>query len=86
MQLAGATIESTSGDEIGEIDKIVQSNADGRYFAVVDMGGFLGVGEQRKAVPINELYYDAQRNRSSFETEDQTEDELEALPAYNEAQ
>jgi hypothetical protein len=37
-------------------------------------------------VPINELYYDAQRNRSSFETEDQTEDELEALPAYNEAQ
>lgn len=52
--LIGKTVLSTDGDTIGEIGDIVVSE-DKAPLAVIDVGGFLGIGEKPVAVPLSDL-------------------------------
>lgn len=44
-----------SGEEIGEIDEIGYSPQHGEKVAVIEVGGFLGIGERDIAVPFSQI-------------------------------
>jgi len=53
--IAGASVHNSGGERIGEVhDLVVGENGDVTH-AVVDVGGFLGIGEKRVVVPFTEL-------------------------------
>ena len=48
-------IITAKGDSVGKIDKLVISNVDHTVHAVLDVGGFLGIGAKDVAIPVNQL-------------------------------
>jgi sporulation protein YlmC with PRC-barrel domain len=54
-KLTGADVYDTSGSKIGTVDDIVLVTPDQGAFAIVSVGGFLGMGKHLIAVPFSEL-------------------------------
>jgi putative membrane protein len=77
----GSSVVNANGDEVGEIQDVVMK--DDAYFAVVEVGGFLGLGEKDVAVPLDELKLGEDQ---SYLMSKQTEDQLEQMPAYEATQ
>lgn len=44
-----------TGETIGEVDAIVQDKSSGKFYAVVEAGGFLGIGESKVVFGLDEL-------------------------------
>jgi len=81
-EIVGKTVVSQQGEEIGEIDDVVMDEASQQQLAVVDVGGFLGVGEKTVAVSFDQLQLsDDGRIRS-----DLTRETLQSQPEYDPAQ
>jgi hypothetical protein len=54
-QLIGQTVVNEQGDKIGEIEDLIIA-PDGKVsLAILSVGGFIGIGERRVAVPISSL-------------------------------
>jgi hypothetical protein len=51
-QLVGKNALSSQGEDIGEISAIVRSRTNNELHAVVDVGGFFGIGERSVALPV----------------------------------
>jgi sporulation protein YlmC with PRC-barrel domain len=51
----GKEVITSKGDSIGTIDKLVTYHLDNAAYAVVSVGGFLGMREKNAAIPINQL-------------------------------
>ena len=51
-QLVGKNALSSEGEDIGEISAIVRSRTNNELHAVVDVGGFFGIGERSIALPV----------------------------------
>lgn len=81
--LTGARVYSTDDRDIGEISDVVL-NTDGSVDAViVDVGGFLGIGEKPVAVKMSMLSILKQEGGDDIRVYvDATEDSLEAMPAF----
>ncbi len=77
----GSAVVNAKGDEVGEIQDVVMK--DDAYFAVVSVGGFLGIAEKDVAVPLDQLKLG---DDNSYLMSKQTEDQLKAMPAYEAAQ
>jgi sporulation protein YlmC with PRC-barrel domain len=54
-KLVGKTVTTSTGEEIGQIDEVWKSTNTGERVAVVEAGGFLGVGERVIAIPVSDL-------------------------------
>lgn len=54
-KLEGADVYDHSGSKIGTIDDIVLVPSSQGAFAILSVGGFLGMGKHLVAVPFNEL-------------------------------
>ena len=81
-EIVGKTVVSQQGEEIGEIEDVVMDEASQQQLAVVDVGGFLGVGEKSVAVSFDQLQLsDDGRIRS-----DLTRETLQSQPEYDPAQ
>jgi putative membrane protein len=81
-KLLGAQVVNSAGDEVAKIDDVVRDQ-DGEYFAVLEVGGFLGIGDKEVAVPLDHLQLgDGEAYLMSAETEE----ELKQMPAYDENQ
>jgi hypothetical protein len=61
-KLIGASAFSSQGEELGEISGLVRSPVTNTLQAVVDVGGFLGVGERLVALPLQQGRIDPQGN------------------------
>ena len=84
-ELIGTRVVGPDDVQIAEVGDLVLSN-DGKIDAVlVDFGGFLGIGEKRVAVAMDNLKFlsDPNGNRYVF-LETITKEQLDAAPAYNE--
>ena len=84
-ELIGTTVYGVGDDHIGEIGDVVLSQ-DGNVDAIiVDVGGFLGIGEKEVAIGMDNLEFmsDGEGNRYLYTAF--TQEELEAQPAYEEA-
>lgn len=53
--LIGRSVYTTGGERIGEIDDIVVNRNNRATAAVVGVGGFLGIGEKRVTMAMNQL-------------------------------
>lgn len=83
-EIVGANVHDANDEAIGEVVDLLLAE-DGQVSRVlVDVGGFLGMGEHRVALDLNEIeFIDADGVlRASV---DVTEEQLEAMPAFERA-
>ena len=79
QELVGTDVINDTGEEVGEIASF--GLAGDQLVAIVGVGGFLGMGEQRVAIPLDQMTFDGERLLLSGVTRDQ----LEQMPEYDEA-
>ena len=77
--LIGTDAVTTNNEDIGEIENLLISPDGQVEAAIVEWGGFLGIGSRTAAVPWNELRLNESGDRVVI---DMTREEMEALPAY----
>jgi hypothetical protein len=81
--LTGARVYGVDDEDVGEINSLIldENGAIGR--AVIDVGGFLGMGEKQIAVTYDELTILRQDGGDDVQVYiDATQEALEAQPAY----
>jgi sporulation protein YlmC with PRC-barrel domain len=82
-ELIGASVYSFDNDNLGDIGEIVLAE-DGKTDAIIiDVGGFLGIGEKPVAVAFEDLEFRADENGTLYVFTQFTEEQLEAATEYN---
>lgn len=76
-KLSGKSVVTSTGEEIGQIDEVGYSATHQERVAVIEAGGFLGVGEKRIAVPLSELKMGADGNVMTTMTRESIESQEE---------
>lgn len=57
-RVEGTAIFGSDGDKIGSVEKLLIEKESGRVTdAVISVGGFLGIGEERHSLPWSKLTY-----------------------------
>ena len=79
----GKTVLSSNGEQMGEIANVIVDRNGQPRAAVIDFGGFLGVGSRKIAVDWGALHF-APADKPDQVTLDLTRDELKSAPAYEE--
>ena len=81
--LTGARVYDANDNDIGEVSKLILGSGDTITEAVVDVGGFLGIGEHPVAVNYDELNIQHDANWSDVRVYiNATKEQLENRPAY----
>lgn len=81
-EIVGKTVVSQQGEEIGEIEEVITDTNSQQQLAVIDVGGFLGIGEKSVAVTFEQL-----RLASDGRVESElTRETLQSQPQYDPAQ
>jgi hypothetical protein len=79
--LVGTNLVGANNRDAGEIENLLIDRAGNVRAAVIEWGGFLGIGERRAVVPIEQIRFGtAAGERARLEL---TREQLEALPAYD---
>ena len=78
-KLLGSHVYNKNGDKIGSVDDIVISSDNSVSFAVISVGGFLGMGSRHVAVPAN-LFKANEKGQILLPKA--SKDELMALPEF----
>lgn len=78
-KLVGASVQNDAGEKIGTIDDLIVGRDDRVPYAIVSVGGFLGMGEKLVAVPfaVFKIYPD------KTVLPDATRDTLKSLARFN---
>ena len=69
--LIGKTVYNGAGDKVGEIDDLVISKSNKATAAVIGVGGFLGMGERKAAVPLDQMTMQGDRIVAANLTKDE---------------
>ncbi|MBN3756421.1 PRC-barrel domain containing protein [Paraburkholderia sp. Tr-20389] len=77
-KLSGTSVYNRDKDKIGTIDDVIVSPSDHNAFAILSVGGFLGMGKHYVAVPLGDLQITAK----AVTMPDATKSSLEALPEF----
>jgi ribosomal 30S subunit maturation factor RimM len=84
-ELVGTTVYGANDETIGEIGDIVLTS-DGKIDAyIIDVGGFLGMGEKEVAVGSDNLSFMADKDGNKYLYTNFTKEQLEAVPTYDDA-
>ncbi|WEX10047.1 PRC-barrel domain-containing protein [Chelativorans sp. AA-79] len=83
--LTGTAVYGANDERVGEIGDVVLTPEGDVDAAIVDVGGFLGIGEKEVAIGMDNLVFQTDDNGELYLFTDFTQDELEAQPAYDEA-
>ena len=78
-QILGKDVLNDAGDKIGEIDDLIVTPSKSLSYAIVGVGGFLGVGEHQVAVPVSQV----QQQMGKIVLPGATKDALKAAPSSN---
>ena len=81
QSLVGTNVVGASGKDAGEIENLLIDREGQVRAAVVQWGGFLGIGESRAAVPIERIQLGSGNNERA--RLNMTKEELERLPKYD---
>ena len=82
-ELVGTTVYGANDENIGEISDIVLTQ-DGKVDAVIiDVGGFLGIGEKPVAVGFDNLAFMTDKDGKKYLYTNFTKEQLEAQTAYD---
>lgn len=81
--LIGTTVYGADDQNIGEIGDVVMSQ-DGKVDAIIiDVGGFLGVGEKEVAVGMDNLAFMADKDGNKYLYTAFSKEQLDAQPTYD---
>ena len=77
-QILGKDVYSEAGDKIGEINDLIVTPSRSLSYAIVGVGGFLGVGERDVAVPVSKF----KQQMGKIVLPGATKDKLMAAPKF----
>ena len=80
----GSDVRSPSDEDMGHIVDVVVDRSGAVRAAVIDFGGFLGVGSRKIAVAWDALRFGHVANKSDAITLELTKDQVKAAPEYRE--
>ena len=81
-KVVGSAVYNPQGDKLGSIDDIMIDKLSGQVrYAVLEFGGFLGMGTDRYPLPWNKLKYDTEKDGYVVPM---TREQLDAAPKYHE--
>jgi hypothetical protein len=80
----GRDVRSTTDEDMGRIVDVIVDRAGMVRAAVIDFGGFLGVGSRKIVVDWNALHFGRIANKSDSITLELTKDQVTAAPEYKE--
>jgi PRC-barrel domain len=82
MSVLGVRVRSNVGEDMGRIINVVVDGTGQVRAAVIDFGGFLGVGARKIAVDWNALHFAPAGSKDDRITLDLTRDQVKAAPEY----
>jgi hypothetical protein len=82
----GREVRSTAGENMGRIVDVIVDQAGRVRAAIIDFGGFLGVGSRRIAVDWNALRFQPDSAKRDVITLELTRDQVKAAPEYKDKQ
>ena len=56
-KLVGADVQNDKGQKIGKVDDIIVAPGGTMSIAVIEVGGFLGIGSHRVGIPVRQLRF-----------------------------
>jgi sporulation protein YlmC with PRC-barrel domain len=80
-KLIGASVVNDNNEKIGSVDDLIVTPSDRVLFAVISVGGFLGINGRLVAVPYSSLTVDEKGGKVTLPGA--TKDELTKLPAFH---
>jgi hypothetical protein len=80
----GRDVRSMSGQNMGRIVEVIVDRAGVVRAAVIDFGGFLGVGSRKIVVDWNALHFGGVKGKSDSISLELTQDQVRAAPEYKE--
>lgn len=82
-RVVGTSVYNTAGEKLGSIDDLMIDKRSGQVrYAVMEFGGFLGMGTDRYPLPWSMLKYDTERDGYVVPL---TKDKLDQAPKYDES-
>jgi len=82
--LVGTTVYGANDENVGEVGDVVLT-PDGKVDAIIiDVGGFLGIGEKEVAVAMDNLHFMTDGNNNTYLYTNFNKEQLEAATAYDE--
>ena len=82
--LLGREVRSAADEDMGRIVDVVVDREGKVRAAVIDFGGFLGVGSRKIVVDWNALHFQRIANKSDFISLELTKEQVTAAPEYKE--
>ncbi len=79
--ILGSAVRSATNEDMGRVVDVIVDRAGTTRAAVIDFGGFLGVGSRKVAVDWNAMRFTAPNNGISIEL---TRDQVKSAPQYQE--
>src|SRR6202023_4104903 len=80
----GRDVRSAASEDMGRIVDVIVDRAGLVRAAVIDFGGFLGVGSRKIVVDWNALHFGKIANKGESITLELTKDQVKAAPEYKE--
>ncbi len=80
----GRDVRSPTGEDMGRIVDVIVDRTGQVRAAVIDFGGFLGVGSRKIVVDWNALHFGQIANKGESITLELTKDQVKAAPEYKE--
>ena len=77
----GTEVQNAEGDTVAEIVDLVKEQGAENLYAVLSVGGFLGIGDKKVVVPLEELDVGQE---GEIVMANVTEDQLRNMPEFNE--
>jgi sporulation protein YlmC with PRC-barrel domain len=77
-QILGKPVYNDQNEKVGEVDDIIITPDKSLSYAIIGVGGFLGLGEHLVAIPFN-LF---KRGDDKYVLPGATKDKLKALPTF----
>jgi sporulation protein YlmC with PRC-barrel domain len=77
-QILGKGVYNDTGDKVGEINDLIVTPAKAVSYAIVGVGGFLGMGEHEIAVPVGKL----KQEQGKIVLRGATKEALKAAPKF----
>ncbi len=84
--MLGRDVRSAANEDMGHIVDVIVDRTGTVRAAVIDFGGFLGVGSRKIVVDWNALRFGRVSDKSDAVTLELTKDQVKAAPEYKEDQ
>ncbi len=81
-EFIGETVYNGKGEEVGAVDDLILHRSDKVLYAVISVGGFLGIGDKLVAVPFDQLKTGT-KEVDGLIVYDTTKEKLKAQPEFH---